>query len=102
MLVDFTVCCVNLQSVRLHLLASCRAGPRQALQLFVAVYRQHPALAVEALSWVLTPDADQGIEARVEAAEGTVLPSLDLDGLGGSEPDNAIQASRPVMAQHGI
>ena len=76
--------------------AHCNAGVRQALQLFVAVYRQHPAPALEALSWMLTPDADQGVEARVEAAEGTALITLDLNGLGGSEPGNVICTSRPI------
>lgn len=45
-------------------------GARQALQLFAALYRRLPAATLEALSWVLTPDADQGIGARVEAVEG--------------------------------
>jgi hypothetical protein len=68
-----------------HLSASCFAGMRQALQLFVAVFRPHPTPAVEALSWMLTPDADQGVEARVEAAEGTAfLCPLTSKGCSGS------------------
>ncbi len=45
---------------------------RQAVALFGALYCDAPAAALDALSWVLTPEADQGVETRVEAAEGVL------------------------------
>lgn len=45
-------------------------GAKQALLLLAALYQKQPAATIEALSWVLTPDADQDITCRVEAAEG--------------------------------
>lgn len=43
---------------------------RNAAQLFARLYAFDGGGLLEALSGVLTPEADQGIDARVEAAEG--------------------------------
>ncbi len=51
-------------------------GTRNAVQLFARLYRRETGTLLEALSAALTPDADLGIDARVEAAEGDFVRFL--------------------------
>lgn len=51
-------------------------GTRNAVQLFARLYRRESGTLLEALSAALTPEADLGIDARVEAAEGDFVRFL--------------------------